>query len=163
MTLWLLAFAGGLIGTIFMDTGARWLAKAGLDGALGGLLGRWVIGFGQARWVIDGTEELQKPETTKEARVGFVFHYIVGGGVVALFYPLWFALSGMAIPTNHLIGGAIFGLISVLLTWFLQYPCFGFSWFGLKAPTGSSTIVAPAILHTAYGLGIGITMQIGNV
>ena len=160
MELWIWAFAGGIIGTIIMDASAGWLAKLGMDTALGGLLGRWVSGFSAGRWVIDGKEELKTPESDSEERVGFVFHYLIGGGLVALLYPLWFTVSGMALPTNHIIGGAIFGLLSVLLTWLLQYPCFGFSWFGRNAPDGSNTVFAPTILHTAYGVGIGVTLQL---
>ena len=43
MGLWIWAFVGGLVGTFVMDVGARGFAKLGVNDALGGLLGRWVV------------------------------------------------------------------------------------------------------------------------
>ena len=163
MSLWIWAFIGGLAGTAIMDFGTPRLARVGLDVALGGLLGRWVHGFAHGRFVIDGHRELESAESPAEARTAILFHYIVGGGVVALLYPLWFSVSGMALPASHILGGLLFGLISVALTWFVQYPCFGFGLFGLGAPAGSSTILAPALLHTSFGLGVGIVLQLAPV
>ena len=158
MELWYWAFIGGLVGTLAMDIGARQLGRLGINDALGGLLGRWVLGFRQFRFVIDGNEELKTAETPQEANIGMIFHYVAGGGV-ALIYPTWFALSGMATPDNHILAGLIFGLLSVGFTWFLQYPCFGFGFFGRRGPAGASTLLPPVILHSLYGLVIGVVLH----
>jgi len=163
MSLWIWAFIGGLAGTYAMDLGAGRFARAGINDALGDLLGRWVLGIRRGVFVIDGHVELQTPETDREAKVAKLFHYIVGGGGVALVYPAWFALTGLPAPENHILPGLTFGLLSVSLTWFLQYPCFGFGWFGRKGPEGSSTLLPPAILHTLYGLTMGVVVQVGFV
>ena len=160
MDLWIWAFIGGLAGTSAMDFGARQLGQLGVNDALGGLLGRWVIGFRQFRFVIDGNVELRTPETHRELKIGTAFHYIVGGGGVALMYPTWFAITGITLPENHMIAGLIFGVLSVGLTWILQYPCFGFGLFGRKGPKGASTILPPLLLHSVYGLGIGVVLQL---
>jgi len=157
------AFVGGVAGTFVMDFGARRFGSIGINDALGGLLGRWVLGFRSGRFVIDGKSELRTPETNHEAKVGMVFHYIAGGGGVALLYPAFFLISDLPPPGNHIIGGAVFGLLSVLLTWLVQYPCFGFSLFGRNAPEGSTTTWPPAILHTAYGTTMGIVLHIVDV
>lgn len=159
MELWIWTFAGGLAGTFIMDMGARRFVKAGVNDALGGLLGRWVIGFLSFKCFIAGHRELLTPETPQEKRVGIVFHYIVGGGGVALIYPAWFICTEFALPDNHIVPGFIFGLISVGLTWFLQYPCFGFGIFGRKGPKGCKTILPPLCLHTLYGGVVGIILQ----
>ena len=126
MELWIWAFIGGLAGTFCMDLGARRFANIGVNDALGGLLGRWVIGFAKFKFVIDGNRELTTPESPLESRLGTMFHYIIGGGGVALIYPTWFSFSGTTLPENHILPGLIFGISSVALTWFVQYPCFGF-------------------------------------
>jgi len=158
MELWYWSFIGGLAGTIAMDIGARQLGKLGVNDALGGLLGRWVLGFRQFRLVIDGNEELKTAETPKEANIGMIFHYIAGGGI-ALIYPAWFEFSGMATPDKHILAGLIFGFLSVGFTWFFQYPCFGFGIFGRKGPEGASTLLPPAFSHSLYGLVIGVVLH----
>ena len=135
--IWLWAYIGGIAGTFIMDFGAKRFFMCGVNDALGGLIGKWVVGFSSGRFVIDGNEELKTPETLREQKIGKAFHYFIGGGGVALAYPLVFLLTGHVFPNNHIfghiLGGAIFGLTTVLLTWFLQYPCFGFSWMGRNA------------------------------
>ena len=159
MYFFLVAFIGGIAGTFVMDRGARRFSLNGVNDALGGLLGRWVLGFKHFNWVIDGHRELQIEETNYEKRIGSYFHYLIGGGCVALLYPLFFLLTGLTHPENHIFGGIVFGFFSVSLTWFLQYPCFGFGFFGKNAPLGSKTIIPPLILHTLYGLIVGIVIQ----
>jgi hypothetical protein len=161
--LWIWTFVGGLAGTFVMDIGARNLGKAGINDALGGLLGRWVLGFPKGRFAINGENELKTPETTLEAKIGTAFHYIIGGGGVALLYPLFFEITNFALPGKHILGGTVFGLLSVSLTWFVQYPCFGYSVFGRGAPEGSTTTWPPAILHTAYGTTLGCVLQFAPI
>ena len=161
MALLVWAFVGGLVGTFIMDVGARGLAKLGVNDALGGLLGRWLVGFARFEFVIDGHKEMKSPKTLFESRLGVAFHYIFGGGGVALVYPAWFAYTDFAFPDNQIVPGLIFGALSVGLTWFLQYPCFGFGVFGRRGPEGSSTILPPIFLHSLYGLNIGVVLQTG--
>ena len=161
MELWIWAFIGGLAGTFCMDLGARRFASIGVNDALGGLLGRWVIGFAKFKFVIDGNRELTTPESPLESRLGTMFHYIIGGGGVALIYPTWFSFSGTTLPENHILPGLIFGILSVALTWFVQYPCFGFGVLGRNGPQRSHTILPPICLHSLYGLVIGTVLQLG--
>ena len=102
---------------------------------------------------------MKSPETLFESRLGVAFHYIFGGGGVALVYPAWFAYTDFSFPDNQIVPGLIFGALSVGLTWFLQYPCFGFGVFGRRGPEGSSTILPPIFLHSLYGLSIGVVLQ----
>ena len=59
-----------------MDVGAQGLAKLGVNDALGGLLGRWVVGFARSEFVTDGHKEMKSPKTLFESRLGVAFHYI---------------------------------------------------------------------------------------
>ena len=108
-----------------MDRGARRFTANGVNDALGGLLGRWVLGFKNFNWVIDGHRELQIEETKYEKKIGSYFHYLIGGGCVALLYPLFFLLTGLTHPENHIFGGIVFGFFSVSLTWFCNIHALG--------------------------------------
>ncbi len=110
--------------------------------------------------LICGTVELETNELANEAKVGFEFHYLVGGGMVALAYPAWFVITGISVPENHVFPGLIFGLISVGLTWFVQYLCFGFGFFGKNALKSASTTFSSLLLHSLYGLSMGLVLQI---
>ena len=118
--IWFWSFVGGIIATVIMDLGAVQFRRFDVNDGLGGLLGRWVLGFVKLEFFINGIVELETKESAKEAKVGFIFHYLVGGGIVALAYPAWFVITGISIPENHVFPGLIFGLISVGLTWFVQ-------------------------------------------
>ena len=69
----------------------------------GGLLGRWRVGFARFEFVIDGHKEMESPETLFESRLGVAFHYIFGGGGVALVYPTWFAYTDFTFPQTEFI------------------------------------------------------------
>ncbi|MBT3917041.1 MAG: DUF2938 family protein [Rhodospirillaceae bacterium] len=157
--LWFWSFIGGLVGTVFMDFAVSLLRRAGISSGLEGLLGRWVIGFGFGRFVIDGHQERLTPPTDIEIFVGKWFHFVIGGGVVALGYPLWFAVSGQALPVSPLFGGIIYGIATLPLAWFVQYPPFGFGICGRKAPASAQPIFATVPMHLAYGLGLGLVLQ----
>ena len=160
MSFWLWSFIGGLFGTAVMDLAGWPLRRLGVNDGLGGLLGRWVLGFRRFSFVIDGNLELDTAETIPEKIIGSLFHYAIGGGSVALVFPTFFVTTGIELPGNYIVAGLIFGVASVGLTWFLQYPCFGFRFFGQNAPRGASTIWPPALLHSLYGLGIGLVLQL---
>ena len=64
--LWLWAFIGGLIGTIFMDFAVSLLTRAGISSGLEGLLGHWVLGFPRGQFIIDGHQERLTPSTDLE-------------------------------------------------------------------------------------------------
>ena len=66
--------------------------------------------------------------------------------------------NGVNLPENHIFGGIVFGFFSVNLTWFCNIHALGLA-FGKNAPLGSKTIIPPLILHTLYGLIVGIVIQ----
>jgi hypothetical protein len=158
--LWTWSFIGGLVGTIFMDVTAGWLSRFEISSGLEGLLGRWVLGFGQGQFVIDGHAERLIPSTELENRVAKSFHFIIGGGGVALGYPLWITLTGTSVSGIPLVEGILYGAATLAIAWFVQYPPFGFGAFGRKAPEGSQPLMATIPMHLAYGLGLGLVLQV---
>tara|TARA_B100000315_G_scaffold206321_1_gene200623 strand:- start:481 stop:969 length:489 start_codon:yes stop_codon:yes gene_type:complete len=157
--LWFWSFIGGLVGTVFMDFTVGLLSRAGISSGLEGLLGRWVLGFPHGQFLINGHQERLTPPTDIEKFVGKWFHFVIGGGVVALGYPLWFAVLGKVIPGGHLVGGIVYGIATLPMAWFVQYPPFGFGMCGRKAPATAQPILATVPMHLAYGLGLGLVLQ----
>ncbi|MDQ6984146.1 MAG: DUF2938 family protein [Ghiorsea sp.] len=156
MEIWLVSFIGGVIGSIFMDLTEFQVSKLGISSGVKGVyIGRWFHG------ILNGVFMYQDISKTKpiknEKSMGQIFHFIVGGGVVALFYPVFLNVSGLETTSNHLVLASIFGLLTCLLPWFILMPSFGWGLFGAKTPFESKPIIAPIISHLPFGFGIGIT------
>jgi hypothetical protein len=159
MEVYLWAFLGGLVGAALMDITETWAARAGIrSGVSIALVGRWVIGLAQGRFV--HSDILECRPYPREVGVGWLFHFLVGGGAVALFYPLFFTLTGLPMPGNHLLGGLLFGLATSVLPWFVLLPSFGWGFFGRRGPSGSNALLASTLSHIPYGLGVGAVMAL---
>lgn len=90
-----------------------------------------------------------------EESIGWVFHYFIGAGV-GLTYPLFYLGFNVSMPVNHLIPGLLWGLATVLFPWLTNFPAFGWGFFGVGAPEGTKPLIAPAIAHSCFGLGMGL-------
>ncbi len=156
-----LAFLGGLVGAVLMDITETYLSKLGISSGVNvALVGRWAMGLhrGQLRH----GDILCTQAMPNEVRVGWAFHFLVGGGAVALAYPLLFQLSGIPMPANHLLGGVLFGMATSALPWFILLPCFGWGLFGLRGPQGSNALLAATLSHIPYGFGVGAVFASGQ-
>ena len=76
-----------------MDFAVSLLPRACISSRLEGLLG-----FPRGQFIIDDHQERLMPSTDLEDLVGKWVHFIVDGGVIALGYPLWFAIAGQVLP-----------------------------------------------------------------
>lgn len=156
MEILLVAFIAGIIGSIFMDITELQLSKVGISsGVKGAYIGRWFHG------ILAGVFMHQDISKTKpienEERIGQLFHFIIGGGAVALLYPVFLYVIGLEASTNHLVLGSVFGLLTSLFPWFILMPSFGWGVFGSKTPFESKPIISPIISHVPFGFGIGLT------
>ncbi len=52
----------------------------------------------------------------------------------------------------------LWGLATTVLPWFTNFPGFGWGLFGVRAPKGTRPLIAPAIAHACYGLGLGLVL-----
>ena len=157
MEIFLVSFLGGIIGSVFMDVTELQISKLGISsGVKGAYIGRWFHG------ILNGVfmhKDISKTKSVKnEERIGQLFHFIIGGGVVALLYPVLLIIIGLETSTNHLLLGSIFGLLTSLFPWFILMPSFGWGMFGAKTPFKSKPILSPIISHVPFGLGIGLTL-----
>jgi len=129
----------------------------GLDVAL---VGRWFLGLTRGR--LAHTDILAAPSLPREAGLGWTFHFLIGGGGVALVYPAVLLAIGMPSPAHPILGGLLFGLLTSLLPWFVLLPAFGWGRFGRRGPPGTNALLASPLSHVPYGLGVGAVMALGT-
>ena len=98
------AFLGGIVGAALMDVTESYAAKAGISSGVNiALVGRWFLGLLRGQFAHSNI--LDSKPFPHEINAGWAFHFIVGGGGVALIYPLFFLATGLPFPANHLLGG----------------------------------------------------------
>lgn len=157
MEIWLVSFIGGFVGSVFMDFTETRMAKLGMrSGVTGAYIGRWVKGCIKGKFMHENITHAA-PEKN-EVRIGQAFHFVIGGGVVALFYPFLLHVFEFWAYANHLILAVAFGLVTSVLPWFVLMPAFGWGFLGSKSPDGTRPIISPVLSHITYGLGIGLTL-----
>lgn len=118
------------------------------------LVGRWCLSLMRGQFFHSSI--LNTRPHPQEIRAGWAFHFLIGGGGVALLYPFFFVATGLSYPASHLLGGVLFGLATSLLPWFILLPCFGWGVSGRRGPTGSNALLASMLSHVPYGLGVGV-------
>ena len=91
--------------------------------------------------------------------MGWSFHYLTGI-TLALTYPaILFGFTG-AMPSNNLVPGLIWGLVTALLPWLVLFPGFGWGAFGVRSPRNVRPVLSLSIEHSIYGLGVGLVLDI---
>jgi hypothetical protein len=157
-----LAFLGGIVGAVLMDITESLAARAGLTSGVNvALVGRWALGLARGQWA--HADIVDSPARPGEVRMGWAFHFLVGGGGVALMYAALVQRAGFTVPTHHLWGGVLFGAATSLLPWLVLLPAFGWGWFGRRGPRGSNALLASTVSHIPYGLGVGAVMALGSI
>jgi hypothetical protein len=155
-----LAYVGGIVGAVLMDITETFAARVGLTSGVNvALVGRWALGLPLGQWA--HADIARSPARPGEVRTGWAFHFLIGGGGVALLYAALVHAAGFN-PIQHLWGGVIFGVATSLLPWLLLLPAFGWGWFGRRGPRGSNALLASTVSHIPYGLGVGVVMALGS-
>jgi hypothetical protein len=155
------AFIGGIVGAVLMDITETYAAKYGITSGVSiALVGRWFLGLLHGRFT--HANILDSAPFSGEVKAGWAFHFLVGGGGVALLYPLSLQVAGLPLPGNYILGGALFGLATSALPWFLLLPSFGWGIFGRRGPRGSNALLASTLSHLPYGLGVGTMIALGT-
>lgn len=154
------AFLGGIVGAVLMDVAETYAAKIGIASGVNiALVGRWFLSLLHGQLI--HTNILDSKPFATEVKVGWAFHFLIGGGGVALFYPFFFQATGIPLSSNHLFGGMLFGLATSLLPWFILLPSFGWGLFGRRGPQGSKALFSSMLSHIPYGLGVGAVVAAG--
>ncbi len=161
MNVFVLAFLGGIVGAGLMDLTETAMARVGIrSGVSVALVGRWVVGLTRGRLV--HADILKAPQMPREAALGWAFHFLIGGGGVALVYPAVMSTLGVAPSVHPIAGGLLFGLATSLLPWLVLLPAFGWGWFGRRGPRGANALLASPLSHVPYGLGVGAVIALGT-
>jgi len=160
VNIFVLAFLGGLAGAVLMDITETAAARIGVTSGVNvALVGRWFLGLMRGR--LAHADILASPSLPGEARLGWAFHLLIGGGGVALIYPAVLLTLGIAPATHPMLGGLLFGLATSLLPWFVLLPSFGWGCFGRRGPRGANAWLASPLSHIPYGLGVGAVIALG--
>ena len=154
------AFLGGIVGAVLMDVTETYAAKVGISSGVNvALVGRWFLGL--LRGQITHTNIRDSKPFPQEAKAGWAFHILVGGGGVALVYPLFFKATGLPLPSNHLLGGLLFGLAISITTLVRSFALFWLGFFWWRGPQGSNAMLASMLSHIPYGLRVGAVITVG--
>ena len=148
----------GIFSTIIMDLGFVFLkvtqiVKGSIEPQF---LGRWILNMFNGEFIQENIRIAT--EMNIEKPVSLLTHYLTGIALVAVF--LWLRENIKAFPSSIYMG-LVFGWITLILPWFIFYPCIGFGVMGLDTPEGSNNIVYSIIYHSFFGLGI--TLWLGFV
>jgi len=155
------AFVGGIFGAVLMDITETAMARVGIrSGVNVALVGRWLLGLMRGR--LAHADIQASPSLPREASLGWAFHFLIGGGGVALIYPAVLLTMGLPSPDHPILVGLLFGLVTSLLPWFVLLPAFGWGWFGRCGPAGANALLASPLSHIPYGLGVGAVMTLGS-
>jgi hypothetical protein len=146
-------YLAGLFGSLGMDLISPLAERQGYrTGVTIALIGRWFIGI--LSGTLLHTDIRQSPPCKHEVLTGWLFHYLIGGGAVALLLLPWLWQSEVTqLPTAPL-PYLLFGLATSALPWLILMPSFGWGWFGRHAPAGSRPLIASPLNHLGYGIGL---------
>jgi len=159
MTLLIWGFLAGIVGSLLMDQAGGYAARRGITTGVDiALVGRWFLGMLRGQFV--HTDIRLSPPIENEVRAGWAFHFLVGGGAVALPYPLIFMILQSPVPENSFLPGLLYGLVTVGLLWFIMLPAFGWGMFGKNGPPATKVVQAGLLTHSCYGIGIGAVMTL---
>jgi Protein of unknown function (DUF2938) len=161
MNAFVLAYLGGILGAVLMDITETAMARVSISSGVNvALVGRWFLGLTRGR--VAHPDIRSSPSLPREVGLGWAFHLLVGGGGVALIYPVVLLFPGMPSPTHAVLGGLLFGLLTSLLPWLVLLPAFGWGWFGRRGPHGANALLASPLSHIPYGLGVSAVMALGQ-
>jgi hypothetical protein len=113
------------------------------------LVGRWL------RYMPEGTfthsNVASAPQKSAECTVGWIAHYMIG---------VTFAIAFVALVGNNwlqhptLIPAIIFGVVTVVMPFFIMQPSFGLGLVASKTPNPTQARFRSLMNHTAFGVGL---------
>ena len=150
----LLVLIVGIGATFFLDLWALFLKRVFAIPSLNYcLVGRWVGHMSGGRLVHQETimQSVSKPF---ECHIGWLFHYVVGiafsAVLVAILSPEW-----LVKPT--LLPAVVFGLITVVVPFFIMQSSLGLGVAAPNTPNPKQARLRSLMAHAAFGVGLYIT------
>lgn len=113
------------------------------------LVGRWLRTMPEG--IFKHSNIASAPQKSAECAVGWIAHYLIG----VMFAIIFIAATGnnwLQHPT--LIPAIIFGVVTVLVPFFIMQPSFGFGFAASKTPNPTQARLRSLMTHTAFGVGL---------
>lgn len=154
-------YIAGLFGSLGMDPISPLAARMGYHtGVTMPLIGRWFAATLAGKPLHKDIHHM--PQQRHETLLGWLFHYLIGGGAVALLLLPWMLFTdSLKLPTEP-APYLLFGLTTSLLPWLILMPAFGWGLFGNKGPEGTRPLIASPLNHLGYGGGIWLAVITEN-
>ena len=118
------------------------------------LVGRWFLHMKNGQVV--HMNITQSKEQHLECHVGWFSHYLVG----VLFAGLYIALNAVLPVGTSFIAVVGFGLLTVVVPFFIMQPCFGFGFLASKAPSPWMARFRSCVAHLSFGVGLYVSFQL---
>lgn len=161
MELTLTLYLAGLFGSLGMDLISPVAERLGYrTGVTIPLIGRWFTALLKG-W-LSHADIRHTAASRNEELVGWLFHYLIGGGAVALLLLPWVWVSGLPTLPSSPVPYVLFGLLTSALPWLILMPSFGWGWFGRRGPEGARPLIASPLNHLGYGIGIWFAVVMGK-
>ncbi|MDA9171139.1 DUF2938 domain-containing protein [Alphaproteobacteria bacterium] len=146
----------GLLSCLVMDLWQRLVKLTyGINPSDWGVIGRWLIMLILKQKVLNPNIENEKPYKN-ELIIGWIFHYFV-----AILYSLAFfiLIYYFEFLEASFYDGLIFGLITVIIPWFIFLPILGKGILAVKTPKPILVCSLSVWSHVAIGTPIGLLYQ----
>lgn len=113
------------------------------------LVGRWL------RYMPEGifkhSNIASVPQKSAESTVGWIAHYMIG---------ITFAIAFVGLVGNNwlqhptLIPAILFGVVTVLMPFFIMQPAFGLGFAASRTPNPTQARLRSLMNHTSFGIGL---------
>jgi len=157
-TLFVQALCLGIGATVIMDIWLLILKIFKIPTLNFAFLGRWVGWIFQGKFIHQSIA--QSPQIKGEYLLGWITHYSVG---------LIFALSFLCIVGSDWLiypqfySALLFGLVTVLIPFFIMQPAMGSGFASLKTPHPFLNCLKSLLNHSVFGCGLYLTAKIFQI
>jgi uncharacterized membrane protein YeaQ/YmgE (transglycosylase-associated protein family) len=146
----------GVLGTLVMDLLNHFFARHGLISKIDvATIGRMAAGWMQGRLCYEHPGEMKQIEN--EVFYGYISHYTIG---ISLALPFVFGWNLLAGGPASPIWALIYGVGTMVASWFFVYPSIGFGVFGWKSPDGIKAALSSLANHLFYGIGFAVSIAL---
>lgn len=113
------------------------------------LVGRWLLYMPER--IFRHSNIASAPQKNAECALGWIAHYMIGITFAVVFVAL-VGNSWLQHPT--FIPAIIFGVVTVLMPFFIMQPAFGLGFASSRTPNPTQARLRSLMNHTSFGVGL---------